>query len=101
MSEDLKKSSAATIQRDMFTIPRLPDGQPRHARGWHMVGWSDEFEVGKPVPRDYFGQRLVVYRGRGRPSTVPRRVLPAPGCRPVGRHRARQPDPVRFPPLDL
>jgi 3-ketosteroid 9alpha-monooxygenase subunit A len=64
MSEDLKKSSAATIQRNMFTIPRLPDGSPRYARGWHMVGWSDEFEVGKPVPRDYFGQRLVIYRGQ-------------------------------------
>ncbi|HUH39081.1 MAG TPA: Rieske 2Fe-2S domain-containing protein [Spongiibacteraceae bacterium] len=62
MSEDLSQSSAATVQRNMQTIPRLPDGSPRHARGWHMVGWSDEFEVNQPVARDYFGMRLVIYR---------------------------------------
>jgi len=63
MADDLKRSSAATVQRNLLTIPRLPDGSPRYARGWHMVGWSDEFEVGKPQARDYFGQRLVIYRG--------------------------------------
>ena len=61
--ETLRRSSAATMQRNLQTIPRLPDGSPRYARGWHMVGWSDEFEVGQPVARDYFGQRLVFYRG--------------------------------------
>ncbi|WP_029920914.1 Rieske 2Fe-2S domain-containing protein [Nevskia soli] len=63
MADDLKQSSAATVQRNLLTIPRLPDGSPRYARGWHMLGWSDEFETGKPVARDYFGQRLVIYRG--------------------------------------
>ncbi|MDR3416857.1 MAG: Rieske 2Fe-2S domain-containing protein [Nevskia sp.] len=63
MADDLKKSSAATVQRNLLTIPRLADGSPRYARGWHMVGWSDEFEVAKPVARDYFGQRLAIYRG--------------------------------------
>ena len=62
-ADTLKRSSAATVQRNLQTIPRLPDGSPRHARGWHMVGWSDEFPLGKAVPRDYFGQRLVIYRG--------------------------------------
>ena len=46
MSEDLSKSSSATVQRNLLTIPRLADGSPRHARGWHMVGWSDEFPLG-------------------------------------------------------
>ena len=64
--ETLRRSSAATMQRNLQTIPRLPDGSPRYARGWHMVGWSDEFEVGQPVARDYFGQRLVFYRGEDR-----------------------------------
>lgn len=63
MSEELKRSSAATVQRNLLTIPRLADGAPRHARGWHMVGWSDEFELGKPVARDYFGVRLAFFRG--------------------------------------
>lgn len=63
MSDNLNKSSAATIQRNLLTIPRMDDGTPRFARGWHMVGWSDEFETGKPVARDYFGQRLAIYRG--------------------------------------
>ena len=62
-AESLARSSAATVQRNLQTIPRLPDGAPRYARGWHMVGWSDEFTVGKPEARDYFGQRLVIYRG--------------------------------------
>ncbi len=64
MSEDLKRSSAATQQRNLLTIPRLADGKARHARGWHMVGWSDEFELSKPVARDYFGMRLAFYRGQ-------------------------------------
>ena len=63
MSDDLKRSSAATVQRNMLTIPRLENGNARYARGWHMVGWSDEFEPGKPVARDYFGMRLAFYRG--------------------------------------
>lgn len=63
MSDNLQRSSAATVQRNLLTIPRMPDGSPRHARGWHMVGWSDEFEVGKPVARDYFGMRLAFFRG--------------------------------------
>jgi 3-ketosteroid 9alpha-monooxygenase subunit A len=62
-ADTLKRSSAATVQRNLQTIPRLPDGSPRYARGWHMLGWSDEFPVGKPQARDYFGQRLVIYRG--------------------------------------
>ena len=62
-TDTLKRSSAATVQRNLQTIPRLADGSPRHARGWHMVGWSDEFPLGQAVPRDYFGQRLVIYRG--------------------------------------
>lgn len=62
-SESLLRSSAATIQRNLLTIPRLADGSPRFARGWHMVGWSDEFVTGVPVARDYFGQRLAFYRG--------------------------------------
>ncbi|MDB5987420.1 MAG: 3-ketosteroid-9-alpha-hydroxylase [Nevskia sp.] len=61
--ESLLRSSAATVQRNLMTIPRLADGSPRYARGWHMVGWSDEFAVGKAAARDYFGQRLVIYRG--------------------------------------
>jgi 3-ketosteroid 9alpha-monooxygenase subunit A len=63
MSESLRKSSAATIQRNLLTIPRLADGSPRYARGWHMVGWSDEFVSGEPVARDYFGMRLAFFRG--------------------------------------
>jgi 3-ketosteroid 9alpha-monooxygenase subunit A len=59
----LMRSSAATIQRNMLSIPRMPDGSPRYARGWHMVGWSSEFEAGKAVARDYFGQRLAFFRG--------------------------------------
>jgi len=62
-AESLARSSAATVQRNLQSIPRLADGAPRYARGWHMVGWSDEFAVGKPEARDYFGQRLVIYRG--------------------------------------
>lgn len=62
MTEDLSRSSAATRQRNNLTIPRLEDGSPRHARGWHMVGWSDEFEQGKPMARDYFGLRLALFR---------------------------------------
>ncbi len=62
-AESLNRSSAATVQRNLLTIPRLPDGSPRYARGWHMVGWSDEFEVAKPVARDYFGKRIAFYRG--------------------------------------
>ena len=63
MSEDLSKSSSATVQRNLLTLPRLADGSPRHARGWHMVGWSDEFPLGQAVAKDYFGQRLAFYRG--------------------------------------
>jgi 3-ketosteroid 9alpha-monooxygenase subunit A len=65
-ADNLVRSSAATVQRNLLTIPRHPDGAPRYARGWHMVGWSDEFEVGKPVARDYFGMRLAFYRGEDR-----------------------------------
>ncbi|NGY04865.1 Rieske 2Fe-2S domain-containing protein [Solimonas terrae] len=62
-ADTLKRSSAATVQRNLQTIPRLADGSPRYARGWHMVGWSDEFPAGEVVPRDYFGMRLAFYRG--------------------------------------
>ena len=62
-ADTLKRSSAATTHRNLQTIPRLADGTPRHARGWHMVGWSDEFPKGKAVARDYFGQRFALYRG--------------------------------------
>ena len=62
-ADTLRRSSAATQQRNLQTIPRMPDGSPRYARGWHMVGWSDEFPQGEPVPRDYFGMRLAFFRG--------------------------------------
>lgn len=62
-AEDLRRSSATTVARNLMTIPRLEDGSPRYARGWHMVGWSDEFQSGAPVARDYFGMRLAFFRG--------------------------------------
>lgn len=62
-AETLRRSSAATRQRNLLTIPRMADGSPRYARGWHMVGWSDEFPQGEVVPRDYFGMRLAFFRG--------------------------------------
>lgn len=62
-ADNLMRSSATTVQRNLLTIPRHEDGAPRYARGWHMVGWSDEFDAGKPVARDYFGMRLALYRG--------------------------------------
>src|SRR3546814_5641972 len=52
-ADTLKRSSAATVQRNLQTIPRMEDGSPRYARGWHMVGWSDEFADHEVVPRDY------------------------------------------------
>lgn len=63
-AETLRRSSAATAQRNMMTIPRHADGSPRYARGWHMVGWGDEFPQGEAVPRDYFGMRLAFFRGQ-------------------------------------
>src|SRR3546814_14594999 len=65
-ADTLKRSSAATVQRNLQTIPRMEDGSPRYARGWHMVGWSDEFADHEVVPRDYFGMRLAFYRSEGR-----------------------------------
>jgi 3-ketosteroid 9alpha-monooxygenase subunit A len=62
-AENLRRSSAATVQRNLMSIPRLADGSPRYARGWHMVGWSEEFLLEKVVPRDYFGMRLAFFRG--------------------------------------
>lgn len=62
-AETLRRSSATTVARNLQTIPRLADGSPRYARGWHMVGWSDEFPQGQAVARDYFGIRLAFYRG--------------------------------------
>src|SRR3546814_4746072 len=58
-ADTLKRSSAATVQRNLQTIPRMEDGSPRYARGWHIVGWSDEFADHEVVPRDYFGMRLA------------------------------------------
>src|SRR3546814_13825048 len=62
-ADTLKRSSAATVQRNLQTIPRMEDGSPRYARGWHMVGWSDEFADHEVVQRAYFGMRLAFYRG--------------------------------------
>lgn len=31
--------------------------------GWFQLGWSHEFPQGEVVPRHFFGQELVVYRG--------------------------------------
>lgn len=63
MNEDLRHSSAATTQRNMMTIPRLADGRARHARGWHMVAWSSEVRPGQVIAKDYFSQRIAIFRG--------------------------------------
>lgn len=34
-----------------------------YPRGWFVVGFSQDFEVGKPKELRYFGQRWVAYRG--------------------------------------
>lgn len=47
----------------LIDIPRMPDGSPRFARGWHMVGQSGEFERGQARSFDYFGTKIAVYRG--------------------------------------
>lgn len=35
----------------------------RYARGWHCVGLASDFEPGQPVPLNYFGTRVVAFRG--------------------------------------
>ncbi len=40
---------------------QLPD---RFARGWHCIGLYDAFEVGEVVPLEYFGTKLVAYKGQ-------------------------------------
>lgn len=51
------------VQPSKDDIPRLKDGSPRFARGWHVMGLASEFEAGKAKTLDYFGTRLVGYRG--------------------------------------
>src|SRR3982074_542004 len=36
--------------------------KPRYARGWHCLGLASNFTA-KPVALNYFGTRLVAYRG--------------------------------------
>jgi 3-ketosteroid 9alpha-monooxygenase subunit A len=31
--------------------------------GWYQIGWSQDFEAGRPVPLHYFDQSLVAFRG--------------------------------------
>ncbi|MGE4431317.1 MAG: Rieske 2Fe-2S domain-containing protein [Sphingobium sp.] len=45
----------------MSKMPGFPhDGFPE---GWFGVGWSTDFETGKPVFVRYFGRDMVIYRG--------------------------------------
>lgn len=45
------------------SIPRNEDGSPRFARGWYVLGASEDFAAGEPVAARYFGVDLVIFRG--------------------------------------
>lgn len=52
-----------TVDPKLIDIPRMADGTPRFARGWHMIGQSSEFEQGKAKSLSYFGTKIAAYRG--------------------------------------
>lgn len=38
-------------------------GKPRFARGWHVIGTAEDFETGVAKSFDYFGTKIVAFRG--------------------------------------
>ena len=54
-------SELAQVKRQPHIIEaaELPD---RFGRGWYCLGLASEYDE-KPVKLDYFGTRLVAYRG--------------------------------------
>ena len=50
------------MQRNLDTLPRLSNGDIRFARGWYIVGGSEEFPKGETVALRYFGKDLVAFR---------------------------------------
>ena len=52
---------ATTKKREPYVIQTNPVPE-RYARGWHCLGLAAEY-TDKPTRLDYFGTRLVAYRG--------------------------------------
>lgn len=52
-----------SLQQNLATLPRLENGEVRYARGWFIIGGSDEYKTGEAKPLKYFGKELVAFRG--------------------------------------
>ena len=68
-------------------VPRKPhrieakELPERYARGWYCLGLAEEYTE-KPVKLDYFGTRLVAYRGEdGQIHVLARRIDAISGVR--------------------
>jgi 3-ketosteroid 9alpha-monooxygenase subunit A len=63
----------------MGKMPGFPhDGFPE---GWFGIGWSSDFEVGKPAFIRYFGRDMVIYRGESGRLVVTHAYCPHMGAR--------------------
>jgi 3-ketosteroid 9alpha-monooxygenase subunit A len=51
------------MQKNLATLPRLANGEVRFARGWFLIGGSEDFVSGEVRPLKYFAKELVAYRG--------------------------------------
>jgi len=51
------------------------------AKGWYVVGWSADLEVGAVTPLRYFGRDFVLFRGEDARAT-----LLAAHCPHLGAH---------------
>lgn len=51
------------MQKNIDTLPHMPDGSIRYPRGWFLIGGSEDYPAGEAKPIKYFGQELVAFRG--------------------------------------
>ena len=51
------------MQKNIDTLPRLPNGEIRYPRGWFIIGGSEDYPAGEVKPIKYFGQEMVAFRG--------------------------------------
>lgn len=51
------------MQKNLDSLPRLPNGDIRYPRGWFIIGDAEDYPAGEVKPIKYFGQELVAFRG--------------------------------------